>query len=327
MVLNGRKSGISKDSVKRIWDYAQLHGYAPKGMQIDMTSSSNGSNIETVGYILRSPLNLATKSNFFSHVHQGMHEELSENGIKTLFFGGEDDLSERDYEKIAKSRGFLRGIVVLGQVAPEVIHAISKSKLPIVCISARYSGLCHSVLPNETQAGEKLIEHLYNQGHRSFAWIGGNKSKMRHTERHSAFTVSLGSRELSCAAKDSVTLENADRQAGFDAAQSILANRKKGRPTALICYNGVMARGAVDYLLQSRIKVGKDMSVVAYDYTRACEDSLPKITCCGSSPEEMGVTAARLILESSESKSEAYSELTLPTKFRERESSGPVPVP
>lgn len=326
MVLNGRKSGISKDSVKRIWEYAQANGYTPKGMQIDLSSGADASNIQTVGYILRSPLSLPTKSNFFSHVHQGMHEELSQNGVKTLFFGAEDDLSDEDYSKIAQSKGFLRGIVVLGQVASSVIQAISKSNTPVVCISARYSGLCHSVLPNEAQAGEKLVEHLYDQGHRRFGWIGGNKSMMRHTERHNAFTVNLQIRDLSCAPKDAVTLEDADRQAGFDAAESILANRKKGRPTALVCYNGVMARGATDYLLQNRIEVGKDISVVAFDYTRACEDSRPKITCCGSSPEEMGATAARLIIESSESTSGAYSELTLPTKFRDRESSGPVPA-
>ncbi|MDB4345874.1 LacI family transcriptional regulator [bacterium] len=325
MVLNGRKSGISKDSVKRIWEYAQANGYTPKGMQIDMSGSTDGSNIQTVGYILRSPLRLPTKSNFFSHVHQGMHEELSQNGVKTLFFGAEDDLNDEDYTQIAQSKGFLRGIVVLGQVATSVIQAISKSNTAVVCISARYSGLCHSVLPNETQAGERLVGHLYDQGHRSFGWIGGNKNMMRQTERYNAFTVSLKNRELSCADKDSITLADADRQAGFDAAQAMLANRKKGRrPTALVCFNGLMARGAIDYLLQNRITVGQDISVVAFDYTKVCEDSRPRITCCGSSPEEMGATAARLIIESSSSTSGAYSELTLPTKFRERGSSGPA---
>lgn len=326
MVLNGRKSGISKDSVKRIWEYAQLHGYTPKGMQIDLSSANDGANIQTIGYILRSPLKLATKSNFFSHVHQGMHEELSQNGVKTLFFGGEDDLSAEDYNKIAQSKGFLRGIVILGQVAPSVVHTLSNSKLPIVCISARYSGLCHSVLPNEAQAGEKLVEHLYNLGHRRFAWVGGNKNMMRQTERYNAFTVSLQSRQLSCGPKDSVTVVNADRQDGFDAAQTILANRKKSRPTAIVCYNGMMARGVTDYILQNRIKIGKDISVVAFDYTRVCEDDRPQITCCGSSPEEMGATAARLIIQNSDSELGAYSELTLPTKFRERASSGPAPA-
>lgn len=295
-------------------------------MQIDMSSASDGNNIQTIGYILRSPLKLATKSNFFSHVHQGMHEELSQNGVKTLFFGGEDDLNEEDYKKLAQSKGFLRGLVILGQVAPTVVHTLSNSRLPIVCISARYSGLCHSVLPNEAQAGERLVEHLYNQGHRRFGWVGGNKNMMRQTERHTAFTMSLQSRQLTCGPKDSVTVVNADRQDGFDAAQTILANRKKGRPTAIVCYNGMMARGVTDYLLQNRIKVGQDISVVAFDFTRVCEDSRPQITCCGSPPEEMGATAARLIIENSNAESGAYSELTLPTQFRERASSGQAPA-
>lgn len=323
MVLNGRREGISKDSVKRILDYAQQHGYAPKGMQIKLTDAHN--RLEAVGYILRSPLKLATKSNFFSLVHQGMYDELSQNDIKTMFFGGEDDLTEQDYKKINQCRDSLRGLVVLGQVDPEVINQLRQSKLPIVTISARYSGLCHSVLPNEMQCGERLVEHLYNHGHRRIGWIGGNKNTMRHNERLNAFTLSLESHQLTCAPKDSISLENADRQDGFNAAQVILTNRKKKRPTALVCYNGLMARGAIDYLLQNRIKVGKDISVVALDYTRACEESLPKITCCGSSPEEMGATAARLIIQHSDITAGAFSELTLPTEFRERETSGPAP--
>ena len=86
-----------------------------------------------------------------------------------------------------------------------------------------------------------------------------------------------------------------------------------------------MARGAIDYLLQNGFKVGKDVSVVAFDFTRVCEESLPKITCCSSSPEEMGATAARLIMQSTENSFGAYSELTLPTEFSEHESSGPAP--
>ncbi|MGJ8640230.1 MAG: LacI family DNA-binding transcriptional regulator [Opitutaceae bacterium] len=325
MVLNGRKEGISKDSVKRIWDYAQKHGYAPKGMHIDMANENNGSTIETVGYILRSPLKLATKSNFFSHVHQGMHEELSENGIKTLFFGGEDDLTEADYQKITQSKGFLRGIVVLGQVETAVIQTLSQSKLPVVCISARYSGLCHSVLPNEMQAGERLVEHLHNLGHRRFAWVGGSKNMMRHTERLNAFTTSLQSRQLVCGDRDSISLDNADRQEGFNAAEAIMKGRKKTRPTALVCFNGLMARGAIDYLLQNRIAVGKDVSVAAFDYTKVCEESSPQITCCGSSPELMGATAAKLITQHCDTTAGAYSELTLSTEFRERGSTGPAP--
>lgn len=327
MVLNGRKDGISKDSVQRIWEHAQKHSYAPKGMHIDMTSGNSGSNsIETVGFILRSPLKLATKSNFFRHVHQGMHEELGLHGVKTLFFGSEDDLNEQDYNKITQSNGSIRGIIVLGQVQTDVIQRISQCKLPIISISASYSGLCHSVLPNEMQAGERLVEHLYSLGHRHFGWIGGDTKLMRFKERLNAFKTSLVSRQLSCHEQDSVSLENADRQAGFDATQSLLNNRKKSSPTAIVCYNGMMARGAIDYLLLNRIEVGKDISIVAFDYTKICEESPPKITCCGSSPELMGATAARLITQDLSATAGAFSELTLPTEFREYQSSGAAPA-
>ena len=323
MVLNGRREGIAPTSVEKILDYAKNNGYKPRGMLIEDSLLSDGPRLEAVGYILRSPLKLATKSNFFSHVHQGMYEELEEREIKTLFVGGEDDLNEKSLKKLADSKAYMKGVVVFGKVADALIQSLNASKIPTVSINARYSGLCHSVLPNERLAGEHLVDHLCKLGHRTFGWIGGNQSKIRLDERFNSMKAALETRGLDCPEHWQAIEPEADRQDGYNGAKKIFSD-PENTPTALFCCNGLTARGAIDFLLQSGRRVGVDVSVVAFDMTRACTESLPKITCSSSHPEKMGAAAARLLLKDSNPEIEGYSELTLPVDFLELESTGRV---
>ena len=88
MALNGRKKGISETTYKTIWDYALENGYSPRGMNIETAKKTVSAT--TVGYILRSPLKLANKSNFFNHIHQGLYDYLDTQDINTVFLGSED---------------------------------------------------------------------------------------------------------------------------------------------------------------------------------------------------------------------------------------------
>ena len=92
MALNGRKKGISENAYKTIWEYALQNGYSPRGMNLD--TAKENTSVATVGYILRSPLKLANKSNFFSHIHQGLYDTLSGSEVNTIFLGSEDDIAK-----------------------------------------------------------------------------------------------------------------------------------------------------------------------------------------------------------------------------------------
>ncbi len=322
MALNGHTKGISEKTYNAIRELAAHQGYAPKGMKIE--ANLGDLQQKTIGYILRSPLKLANKSNFFSHIHQGLHEHLKEHNLKTVYIGSEDDINESDSSIASHFSDSVRGIAIMGELQPEFLRRVLDTGRPLVYISARASGQCHSVLSNEHESGELLVKHLYDLGHRSFAWLGGGKPRGRHDDRLSAIESALSKRGLKLDLSSKVTLEGADRKEGYQAAKQIL-EQKEELPTAWICLNGLMARGAINRLLQHQVNVGRSISVAAFDMTRICEEEHPTLTSAGADPEAMGREAGRILTQSIEADSAGLTDVTLPATLQIRESTGPAP--
>ena len=114
--------------------------------------------------------------------------------------------------------------------------------------------------------------------------------------------------------------ENADRQEGRVLAEAFLAKRGK-RPTALVCYNGLMARGAVNLFQARGVEIPGDLSVVAIDATRICTEEHPHITAASADPEAMGRKTADLLLGASGEADEVYLDAALPSRFTLRETT------
>ena len=317
MVLNGKRQNISADSYQRIWDHALKIGYRPKGMQIN----GNGSLATNVGFILRAGLRLHTQTQFFSHVQHGLHEGLLKHGYHSVFLGSEDDLGVRTVQqKLQQNQVF--GLAVLGQVDEKFLKAIKAVQPNLVVISASYPGICHSVMPNEKQALRLLVEHLTELGHSRFAWIGGDKGLNYNLRRHAGLTMALDQYGLKLADKFMVNVELGDRLGGWKAAEIMLGQiSRKDFPTAWICANGLMARGVINCLMQNDWRVPEEISVVAVDATRVCDEEHPQITGAHADPEKIGVTAAELLLKHSDPEDESLMDVLLPSRLTVRETS------
>jgi LacI family transcriptional regulator len=323
MVLNGRRTGISEESYEKIWTHARRVGYRPKGMDPDMIRS--GSVPGSVGFILRAGLKLHTQSPFFSHVQQGLHEHLQAQGVTLLFLGSEEHLDVSKMKAAYGDRQMFRGLVILGEVSRAFLHSLKQLEPRIVSVSAQYSGLCHSVLYNEVQAGEQIAQHVAALGHRDIAWLGGSRGTQRSRQRNQALASALRLRNLRIQPNFEIELDGADRLDGRDAAQRILkAAGKKHRPTAWVCFNGTMARGATNYLLQQGVRVPQDVSIVAFDRSRIGVEEHPTLTSAGAEPEKMGVVAAELLLKSTGEANEMFSDVVLASELIERESTAPL---
>ena len=318
LVLNGKRENISPESYERIWNYALKLGYRPKGMQ----PSGNHLATRNVGFILRAGLRLHTQSNFFSHVQHGLHQGLLEQGYHSVFLGSEDDLGVRAVQQKLRAH-HLFGVAILGQVQEKFLRAIKGAQENLVAISVSYPGLCHSVMPNERQALQQLVEHLVELGHRNFAWLGGDKGLNYNIRRKAALLEAMEPRDLKLNGRFTVEIDSGDRLAGWRATETMLERAaEKNFPTAWVCANGLMARGAVNCLAQKGWRVPEQISVVAVDATRVCVEEHPRITGAHADPERIGSKAAELLLKRSRETDESLSDVIMPTQLTVRETSG-----
>lgn len=323
MVLNGREEGISPTTFKRIWDYAMAAGYTPKGMKVNLAKAEK-QKATGVGYFLRSPFRLATKTNFFSHVSQGLHDYVTDSGLNLIFLGSESDDLAKMKKRLAVMKHTLKGVVVLGEIGDAFMAFVRSLHLPTVMVSARATGIFHSINSNEVKAGELAVKHLHELGHKHFCFVGGTSPLGRYLERRDAVTASLDQLGIAADKRFYVQIEGgADRSEGIEAARQVLAAFPQGDlPTAWITSNGAMARGVASALLREGYEIGKDVSLVALDRTRVCWDEEPTLTSVAAVPEDMGFEAGRLIVQAEGDPTETLRDIILPVKFETRASSG-----
>ena len=322
-VLNGRREGISPESFQRIWRHALEKGYRPKGMKIDKAPVHLPSG-SAVGIIFRSGIGLTTQLNFWGHVHSGLHGALQKRLVSTMFLGSEEALDIPEFVDSFNPHRPLVGLAVFGQVEPAFLQAMKQLHPHIVTISATYPGTSYSVVANEQQALDLTVEHLWDLGHTHFAWIGGNLDKQNHQNRFSALKTALRLKGASLAPEDTVLMRHAERLDGYNAAKRLVeSGRRKGDvPTAWVAHNGSMARGATVYLLEKGIRMPQDVSLVAVDMTRICEETPPLITSAFASPEEMGRKAAEILLHRADEDEWTFSTLVLPSSLAVRKTTG-----
>jgi LacI family transcriptional regulator len=321
-VLNGRRQGINAETYERIWAHAVKRGYRPKGMHF---AAAPAAQARQVGIILRAPLRLNTPGMYFGHVQHGLHTGIEAREFTTVFLGAEDQLDAGKLRRIFAPGHSFQGIVLVGEVTRGFLEQLRRFGVRIVAVSARFSGLCHSVLGNEPQALESLVEHLHALGHRQFGWLGGNVGLGRHEARLQAFEAALARMGLTLDQRYSVTLKEADRIEGVDAVRSLLPlARRKDFPTAFITYNTLMASGAVRELEREGWSVPGDVSIASADVSPLATDSTPRITAAGTNPAKLGEAAARLVLQSSRESDDGFTDLMLPAQLFVGDTTGPV---
>ncbi len=322
LVLNGRRQGISADTYDRIWAHAVKRGYHPKGMRL---ASSPAAQPRQVGIILRAPLRLNRPTMYFGHVQHGLHTGIEAREYTTVFLGAEDQLNAEKLRRIFAPGHSFKGLVLVGEVTRRFLDQLRRYQLRIVAISARYPGLCHSVLGNEPQALEWIVEHLHGMGHRRFGWLGGNVGLGRHEARLQALQHALDRCGCRLNPRYVVKLSDGERADGADAIRALIPlARRRDFPTAFVTYNTLMASGAVRELEREGWRVPGDLSIASADFSPVATESRPRITAGGSNPEKLGEAAARLVLETSAVEEQGFTDLMLPAQLFIGETTGPA---
>lgn len=325
LALNGHKDGINPEIYNKIWEHALSLGYEPKGMKLAQSPAE--ARQKQVGFILRAGLTIHNQGSYFGLVLHGLHTALAAKGYAAVFIGSEDTLDRQRLEAFFPTGHSLKGVVMLGEVAPAFLKDLRRYERRLVAVSARHPGLCHSVIGNESQSLDLLVEHLYGLGHRQFGWLGGNVALNRHQMRYDAFREALRQRQMPLLDRYCVRLAQGDRAEGGEAILSLMPQAKrKDFPTAFVCYNTLMAAGATKALLREGWRVPGDCSLAGADNSALAASESPRLTVAGCDAEKLGAAAARVILDSTGAEDESFNDLILPSQLLQGETTGPAPA-
>jgi LacI family transcriptional regulator len=169
------------------------------------------------------------------------------------------------------------------------------SEFPLVLAVRRIARARVASAVSENQLGaRRATEHLLALGHRRIAFLGGRSPAMVRDERVAGYRAAMLQKGIAL----DPALEIASmptRVGGVDAMNAALG--LAARPTAFLCFNDVVAMGAMIAASRHGLKVGTDVAVVGFDDIAEASLVTPALTTVAVNAEALGEHAARLLLD------------------------------
>jgi LacI family transcriptional regulator len=111
-----------------------------------------------------------------------------------------------------------------------------------------------------------------------------------------------------------------NRRGGFDGVQKLI--KAKNPPTAVLCFNDVVALGAMEGIQRLGRKPGVDFGIVGFNNIPDAAQCVPGLTTIENSPRQLGESAAELLLKRIEQRDAPIRTIILQPQLIVRESCG-----
>jgi LacI family transcriptional regulator len=263
---------------------------------------------------------------FFAEVIVAIEERLAVVGFVTLLGNTSEDRAKQ--ERLIKTmREFpADGLLICPSLDLESPQTPLKlgGALPVVAFVRRAPGLDYAGTDN-AHGAQLAVEHLYGIGHRRIAFLGGSPQRSTGEERLQGYRQALARRHLPF---DPLLVVPSvpNRRGGYDGLHKLL--NLEHPPTAALCFNDVVALGAMEALQQSGLKPGADFGIVGFNNIPEAAQSVPALTTVDSAPRQLGETAAELLLKRIERRDAPKQTVILQPRLVVRQSCGaPAPFP
>jgi LacI family transcriptional regulator len=259
-------------------------------------------------------------NSFFAEIIVAIEERLAEAGFVTILGNASEDHSKEE-RLLRTMREFpADGILICPTLHGETLNRIANSGevLPVVAIARRVPGFDYVGIDN-AQGAILAIEHLYRIGHRRIAFLGAHPNLLTVDDRLKGYQQAFSQMQLKF---DPLLVLSTDlnRRGGFDGVQKLM--KAKNPPSAVLCFNDVVALGAMEGIQRLGRKPGADVGIVGFNNIPESAQCVPGLTTIDNSPHQLGESAAELLLKRIEQRAAPIRTLVLQPQLIVRESCG-----
>jgi LacI family transcriptional regulator len=257
---------------------------------------------------------------FFAEIIVAIEERLAEAGFVTLLGNTSEDRSKEERLLRTMQEFPADGILICPTLRAEPLKRTPNlgEVFPIVAIARRVPGLDYVGIDN-AQGALLAVEHLYRIGHRRIAFLGANANLLAADDRLKGYKQAFSQLELEFDPL-LVLSTNLNRRGGFDGVQKLM--KAKNPPGAVLCFNDVVALGAMEGLQRLGRKPGIDVGIVGFNNIPDAAQCVPGLTTIDNSPHQLGESAAELLLKRIEQRVAPIRTLVLQPQLVVRESCG-----
>ena len=325
-----RESGVSPMTVSRVLSNNPSVKEAKRKRVLAVTERLNY-HVDIVGRQLRAqhtfqlgivaPFRGLVGTYYFGQILQGIQQVLTGTDYHIALY---DSLSE-DFNDIPKCVNLchqrrVSGLIV---VAPELSAKFPKTfaslKMPIIVVGSSLGRQAISYVDVDNYGGACVMtEHLIELGHTKIGFVSGRVDMRDASQRELGFRKTMEKHGLPVVAEWIIQGEYETRKA-FQVSMNLLA--KNDRPTAIFAANDEMAYGVIDAARILGFQLPEDLSVGGFDDIRGSAEFVPALTTVRQPMLDLGLLAARYILDILSKPSTVVLHRKLPAQLVTRSST------
>jgi DNA-binding LacI/PurR family transcriptional regulator len=177
---------------------------------------------------------------------------------------------------------------------------------------------------DNTRAAETATGYLLSLGHRQIGIVTGDPSSGTSMDRLQGFMRALRSAKIRPDRSMMHTGHN-DMESGHFHAMQLLTQTP--RPTAIFCTNNMMALGALAAIQEIGLVCPEEISLLGFDDFYWATLLRPKLTVVSQPAREIGMIAARMLIDHIEARPSIPSPALLETQLIVRDSCCPPKKP
>ena len=262
-------------------------------------------------------------NNFYGEMIAHLQADLAELGYG-LVVGCSNESSRLENKLIEQflDKG-VDGIisVPVSEVEPDLteIKKLIQRDYPIVFISSYYREIPRYTVMCDLKDGMyKLAKNMFEQGHRNFVIITGNKKLVPSGERVDGLMKAVKEFDIKVDDSNFIEADKVTFIGGYSAINDIY-NEKK--PDLVLAINDIMAMGIISSLKSQKVRIPEDVSVTGFDDIAIAAFQETPLTTVSQSLNQMSKRAVKLLLDRINKESQEFGVDRVPAEVVLRKST------
>jgi LacI family transcriptional regulator len=312
---------VAPETREKVRAAATELGYVPSTLGRNLVMRAT----RTIGIVVTD-----IRNPYYPNLIGPLHDELSALDYRMVLFteraegDGED---EHDRERLTGlvDRGIDGAVLTTSTLDGTVPRALQERGLPFVFLTRDVEGVPADAAVVDNALGASLMAaEIVRVGHRRVAAILGPQNTSTGLGRERGLRAGLSAAGVALDA-DHVRRGPYLVESGYDAMLELMTLRP--RPTVVVCFNDLVAIGALNAARELGLDVPGDVSVTGWDDLPMASWSICRLTTVRQSMDEMARTAARLVVDRIEGRGgSAPRRVLFEPELVLRETLGPPPA-
>ena len=280
---HGAISPRTADRIKRL---ALRMGYVPSAAARSLKTSQS----RALGVVVTN-----SADPFLSEVVRGIEDVALQAGY-SLCLTASHPAGAREHSVLrALAEHRIDGAIICSsQVGPADLAGLEKFGVPLVLVNNDVPGdFAYSISHDDVWGGRLVTRHLLELGHKRAAYLAKAEGRASLV-RYAGYVAEMAAHGLPVWPAWRLEGPNGRPESGRLGAEAFLA--LSPRPTALFCFNDLLALGALQRLKLGGLRVPEDVSVAGFDDVFVAEYADPPLTTFVQPKHQLGRDAAELML-------------------------------